>query len=240
MTNIKSMRFVALLLVAGCGKLGDDMTEAQFCKEYAKRECARVGAFCSFDAALCEPSRTTNCMAMAANSTSATRKFNPDRTDRCLDQVNKAYATLPIDAAKLNDLANACERVFEGTAKANQDCAIDYDCQGDLICDKGRCGTRRVVAAGGGCADIHEVCQPAPAAGDGDGLQRDPALRGRVPLHRHLRRAPGDRRHLRLRRRVQEPLLQSLSGPEFAEEVRPGPQLQRRLAVVHGIHVEAQ
>jgi hypothetical protein len=148
---------VILLAAAGCSQTSS-MTEDQFCQEYAKRECAKVATYCSFTPSVCEPVRVTACKTMSASQVTATRKFNAGNTKRCLDQVDAAYASLPVTADRLNALDAACARVFVGTAKANESCTVDFDCDGDQICDKGRCGTKKVVAAGGGCANVGETC----------------------------------------------------------------------------------
>jgi len=37
-------------------------------------------------------------------------------------------------------------------------CTMDHDCDVDLICDKGRCGTTKRVSPGAGCANVGEIC----------------------------------------------------------------------------------
>lgn len=175
---MKTKYCVILLAIAGCNSVSG-MSEDEFCKEYAKRECAKVATFCSFMPSSCEPVRVTACKAMAAGSKTGARQFNPDNAQRCLDQVNTAYATLPIDAVRLSALDKACSRVFEGKAAAAEACTVDYDCTKDLVCDKGRCGTPRVVAAGGMCANFGESCPAGEYCGNASGFYmcaRRPAL----------------------------------------------------------------
>src|ERR1700740_3540712 len=106
----RSVSFAALAalaaLAAGCG--GKSMTEDEFCKEYAKRECAKVADTCGFATTVCEPVRVSACQAMAAASKTGMRKFNADSAGKCLDQVNAAYASFPVIAAKLQALDLAC------------------------------------------------------------------------------------------------------------------------------------
>ena len=150
---------VALGAVCGACAIGaKDRTEAQFCDEYGKRECLKVAAYCSFTASACEPVRVAACRERAAASKTAARQYNAGNGDLCLDALDKAYATLPIDAARLAALDTTCQRVFQGSAHAGDDCSIDYDCDGKLVCDRGRCGSSKVVAAGAGCANIGETC----------------------------------------------------------------------------------
>jgi hypothetical protein len=169
MTIGKASFSLFVIAWGGCS-LGKSMTEDQFCQEYAKRECGKVAGYCNFPASSCEPVRAAACQQMASASKTGNRKFNSDNADRCLDQVNKTYGGIPITPDKLEALDTACSRVFSGGAKANDACTIDFDCAGDLICDKGRCGARRVVAAGGGCANIGETCPKGQYCSNATGL----------------------------------------------------------------------
>src|SRR5438093_4663540 len=137
----------ASLAMAGCNRGPAAMTEEQFCAEYARIECSKVAAFCSFNPASCEPVRTSACRASAGRVKGAGHEFNPDNSDRCLKKLEEAYKALPISAAMLKAVDDACTRVIEGTAKSNDACVQDYDCAGGLICDKGHCGVEKIVAS---------------------------------------------------------------------------------------------
>jgi hypothetical protein len=169
MTTMKAS-FPLFVLALGACNLGKSMTEDEFCKEYGKRECAKVAGYCEFTASSCEPLRVTACQQMAAASKTGSRKFNADNADRCLDQVNKTYGTIPIMPPQLDALDRACSRVFSGAAKANEACTVDFDCDGDLVCDKGRCGAAKVVASGGGCANVGETCPKGEYCTNSTGL----------------------------------------------------------------------
>jgi len=144
-------------LTAGCeGK--SSLSEEAFCQEYARIECTKVAAFCSFMPSVCEPVRVAVCRDFAARAKGVGHQYNPSKTEPCLKKLEEAYRTLPINAASLKAVDDICLRVFEGTTRAAEPCAADYDCTGPLICDKGRCGTEKLVAAGGGCANIGERC----------------------------------------------------------------------------------
>jgi hypothetical protein len=54
----------------------------------------------------------------------------------------------------------ACGDVYRGTVMANGPCTSDTDCFTGLICDKGYCGTTKMVAAGAQCNNIGETCPP--------------------------------------------------------------------------------
>jgi hypothetical protein len=147
---------VLLVGIGGCGRGDEVMTEQEFCQEYARRECAKVGVHCvSANPGACETMRTAACREFADRSRSNARMYNPANTGPCLRKVTDVYGMSLISAQELDEV---CSRVFQGMARANEACTVDYDCEKDLICDKGRCGTRKVVAASAGCANIGEVC----------------------------------------------------------------------------------
>jgi hypothetical protein len=146
------------LTAAGCTLGVKDRTEDEFCQEYARRECAKVATLCTFAPASCEPVRTAACRQRSASSKTGARQYSAGAGDKCLDAVDKAYATVPIDATRLAELAAACERVFQGQAASREACTVDYDCAGELTCEQGRCATRKVVAANEGCANLGETC----------------------------------------------------------------------------------
>jgi hypothetical protein len=137
------------------------MTEEGFCQEYAKIECNKIAAFCSFNPTTCEPIRVQACRTAAMSFKMSGHQFNPSNTDACLKKLDAAFATLPIRAPILKELDDTCSRVFAGVGKMTDACLADYDCASGLICDKGRCGTLRVVPSLSGCANIGERCPTA-------------------------------------------------------------------------------
>lgn len=161
---------VFALSVAACNQSGATKTEEQFCQEYARIECSKVSTFCSFNPATCEPVRQAVCRQNAAQIKGVGHQFKPDNTDRCLKKLEEAYQTLPIYAAMLNAVDDACARVFEGLAKPAEACVHDYDCANGLICDKGRCGTEKIVASLGGCANIGERCPKGEYCSNATGI----------------------------------------------------------------------
>jgi hypothetical protein len=178
MSNISLMvaRPVALLLGLGlapaCGVLDDKpKSVGDFCLEYAKRECGPTAAICSRSAAECEPIRRAACMAFVAPlQDGAGRVFRSDNAEGCLEQLEETYKKSLITAADLASLRSKCDRVVEGAGVANASCGAHQDCRSPLVCDKGRCGPERVVAAGANCANPGEVCQPTEYCKTADGL----------------------------------------------------------------------
>ncbi len=170
-----SSSFLALLaLVASACSTPDDKpkTEDEFCQDYAKRECANVGAWCAFatmDA--CHATRAAICRDRGAMWKTGSRSFRPNQIKACLEKVTSVYASLPISYDNLRALEDTCARVYQGSVKLNGNCVITYECEGDLVCDKGACGVKKVVAAGGGCANVGEACVSGYACKASQGRQ---------------------------------------------------------------------
>lgn len=156
--DLAAIGLLALAAGGGCFPSDDPMTEDEFCEEYARHECTGAGALCLAPVAGCLPVRALACRQRVAEVKTAARPYVAANAPRCLDRVREAYAKPPISAETLRGVNEVCARVFQGSVKPTQLCTVDYECEKDLICDKGRCGARREVAASGGCANIGEVC----------------------------------------------------------------------------------
>lgn len=149
-------------LGGGCSKSDDPgMTEEQFCQEYGKRECAAVIPLCAYTAASCESVRVKDCQARVGvwkTATGGNRPFRAGNAQACLDKVKEVYGTMPITGLAQRGLDETCARVFQGTAKSLEACAVDLDCDGSQICDKKLCAEKKPVAAGAFCANPGEIC----------------------------------------------------------------------------------
>lgn len=150
--------FVCAVLALGCLREGDALTESEFCAEYAVRQCARVAQTCGFPQDSCVPIRERACRDFADKQRTVARPYSAESVPACLKKVSEVYGKLPIPASALADVDDVCSRVYQGGTPANEPCTVDYDCSGQLICDKGRCGPRRLVGSGAGCANIGEIC----------------------------------------------------------------------------------
>jgi hypothetical protein len=146
----------------GCSLGGESLSEDQFCTEWGKRECGPVAMRCTpFNVMSCEMARKKACEDFAKDAKGGTRVYRPGNADACLKKVGEFYGkATPITAGDFELLNEICARVFQGTAKANEMCTVDHDCDGSLSCDraKGRCGARKVVASLMGCANVGEAC----------------------------------------------------------------------------------
>ncbi|HEY0712501.1 MAG TPA: hypothetical protein VGF45_07500, partial [Polyangia bacterium] len=154
--------FVVVASAAACAKQDkDEMTETEFCQEYARHECRAIAPLCEYPAASCEATRFNECqnrIVVWRNATTAMRPFRPANVPACLAKIDEAYGRLPITGATLQALDEVCARVFQGSAKALAPCVRDLDCDGNMICDKGFCAERKPVAMGAFCANPGEVC----------------------------------------------------------------------------------
>jgi hypothetical protein len=168
--RVKCVLALGLLTTAGCQLGHDALSEDKFCQQYARYECAVIAGACGAMTSSCEQVRTAACRERATASKTGGRMYNPANSDLCLNTVRDAYKQSSILVMTLEAITRACERVFQGIAHANEPCQIDYDCDGDLVCDKGRCGTPHMVASGAGCANIGEFCPPAEYCSNASGL----------------------------------------------------------------------
>ncbi len=153
-----------VLTLAGCGGSKASLGEDQFCTESAKRLCSNVGPKCAYDtatAATCETMQKAACQARAtaARPAGSPREYRPANATKCLDTISAIYSKPQIVAADLDNLNEACARVFQGAIKANDaPCKVDYDCEGSLICDKGLCAMKKSVGMNGACGNAGETC----------------------------------------------------------------------------------
>jgi hypothetical protein len=157
---------LALVLpAAACEKSEPEVKQASFCEEYAKRECAAVAPPCAASPTQCEAVRTADCQTRTAALLTAqytTRAFHPENVAACLAKVSETYKAPTVSGAALKELDAVCNRVYQGNAKLLEACQVDFDCAGTLICDPAKllCGEKRVVPAGGQCANVGDVCSP--------------------------------------------------------------------------------
>jgi hypothetical protein len=122
----------------------------------------------------CEAASVTYWRARAAEAASANRIFVPGNAEKCLAKISSTFDPVKqgtvVKAADFQAEEGACSQVFRGTSTANQACAVEVDCLGVLICDKGRCGTGKAVGANAGCANIGEYCPAGYYCGDAGGV----------------------------------------------------------------------
>jgi len=148
-------------LTHGCGGGGSTttVTPDTFCTDYASKECQVVSKCGLPDMSACTAVRKTKCLGDVAQRQTATRVFKTSNISACLNQVNNVYSTNgTIPVAKLDQMDDACQYVFQGSVKANSPCTIKYDCDGTMICDKGLCANKVVKNLNDLCGNPGEIC----------------------------------------------------------------------------------
>ena len=159
---IRRFAFLCMVALAGCNNPPGPLTPTEYCAKYAQDVCAGVVPACLMTQADCTAGRLAECTKQAQDN--AARKFIPSNAEAYLSKLNAAYGRLKggevaLGASEYQAMIQARDNVYRGTAGANDGCALDIDCIDGLICDKGYCGTARLVTqAGAGCANIGEYC----------------------------------------------------------------------------------
>jgi hypothetical protein len=150
-------------VLAGCGDEPSPLTTSQFFQKRAEITCTALESACLLPVAACTAGRVAEYTAEQQNALAYFRSFIPKNAEACLAKVEEVFGkikqgTVALPAADYNAMQAICANVYRGSSIANGPCQIDADCYGDLICDKGYCGTAKVVAPGAGCANIGEIC----------------------------------------------------------------------------------
>jgi hypothetical protein len=159
MRTVAVSGLVAVTLVA-CSSSSEKYASTDgFCAALADEECQIAGA-CAVPKDSCTAARKARCTAGAA-SVAANRKYTPGNAQACIDKAHTYYAAthVPLTPEETAEIDEACGKVFSGTVLKNATCASTFDCEGSLICDKGRCGDKTIVKnVSDGCANAGEVC----------------------------------------------------------------------------------
>ncbi|HJX54400.1 MAG TPA: hypothetical protein VJ801_16660 [Polyangia bacterium] len=162
------------LVVSNCGSGDLPMTPTEFCQSLSQRECANVALACYVPEVECKAVRQQQCADWVQGEEGLQRQFDSANAEACLSRVSAVFGllkqNLAIDASNFRSIDTACERVFHGSARANDVCLVNADCSGTLKCDKGRCGSLRQVDPGAGCANIGEYCPQGYYCGSASGV----------------------------------------------------------------------
>jgi hypothetical protein len=181
---MNARRLIVLLLpclAMGCGIEDKPLTPTDFSTRYAQEICAAVSPACLIPEASCVAQQLSVRAAADQAAINQGRSFLPSAAQTCLNQVSSAYGQLQggkvaLKADDLHKVNEACSGVYRGRKLANEACGADEDCVTGLICDfaktagSGRCGAKKVVLQGGGCANIGEVCPTGFYCGAGTGV----------------------------------------------------------------------
>jgi hypothetical protein len=154
-----------LALLVSCGSDPDLLSPNAFFQKRPEAECAAVSSACLVTVPACVAGREAEYTAEYQAALRVARDFVPSNAQACLAKVEDVYGKLDqgkvaIGAADYRAMTSVCANVYRGSSAANGPCRADVDCVADLICDKGYCATRKLVAAGAGCANPGESCPP--------------------------------------------------------------------------------
>ncbi len=155
---------VAIALAAGCGSSTSDPYPSvqSFCAAKANAECKVAADVCDLTVSDCLSAREAACTTDANQAVSEGRVYDSGLVPSCLGEVTTAYSDNDgnLSATDYLQLTDTCERVFAGSAKADQACSDDYDCSGTLVCDPIRkaCGPSTPTAGGKPCNNPGQIC----------------------------------------------------------------------------------
>lgn len=172
---------VGPLLASSCGEDHKSLTPTEFSTQYAQDLCKAVSWACQIPEPTCTAGRLAARAALDQRAVLRGQTFVPANAENCLNQVNNVYGkteqgAVALKASDVQGAEQACRDVYRGAKVANEACGEDEDCVMGLICDfskgtaTGRCGAKTEVAAGGGCANIGEVCPRGSFCGGSTGV----------------------------------------------------------------------
>jgi hypothetical protein len=169
-TRISRFGWMTVLVALGlsCGGSDGGLTQTEFCKQKAAKECGAVAMRCIADDDACKAARVLACEAFAEAqqappSSAVLRPFRPDKASACINKAGEVYAKLTITPADRDALDDVCARVFSGSRKdtdAEHSCHNDYECDAGYICDVGfdTCAKKTAVIADAYCNNPGDVC----------------------------------------------------------------------------------
>ncbi len=155
---------LAVAVAAGCGSSTSDPYPSvqSFCAAKANAECKVAADTCALTVSDCLSTREATCNTDAAQAAAEGRTYDSGLVPDCLGQIDTAYTDNGgnLSANDYRQVTDLCERVFAGSAKADQACSDDYDCGGSLVCDPIRkaCGPRTPTAGGKPCNNPGQIC----------------------------------------------------------------------------------
>jgi len=147
---------------AVAGEVAAPLTPSTFVQRRAEVVCAAIGPACAIASSHCIADRMAEYQAAYEDALGKSRGFVGANAQACLDEVKDTYGKLSygglLAAADYQAMEAECATVYRGAGAADAPCLADADCASDLVCDKGHCGTYRLVAQGAGCSDAGESC----------------------------------------------------------------------------------
>jgi hypothetical protein len=153
----------ALVVLGSCGGGPAPLTANEYFQKRAQIVCDALSSACLVTTSACSTSQLASYTAEYQAALASFRDFIPSNAEACLDKVHAVYGkggqgSLSIRAADYLAMQATCARVYRGTSAAFGPCQVDADCLDGLVCDKGYCGTAKMVSQGSQCANIGEYC----------------------------------------------------------------------------------
>ena len=132
-----------------------------FCSAKAEAECNGLAKKCGAAIDACTKKRNSTCNTGSALAVNQGRSYHANAAQDCIDSVNSTYKNNGNDVTVETEAqtTKVCERVFSGAKTESQPCAITYECQGALICDKGVCIKEEKVNLKGQCNNAGQICE---------------------------------------------------------------------------------
>jgi len=157
------------------GDLDSPLTPSGFFQKRAEAVCSAVAFACLITPSSCTSARMVEYKAVYEDAFSKSRTFIPSNADACLSKVRDTYGKLTqgsvaLKAADYQAMETVCANVYRGAGVPKGACLVDVDCLSDLICDKGYCGTYKLVSKGAGCANIGESCPQGSYCSNANGV----------------------------------------------------------------------
>ncbi|MGC4069036.1 MAG: Dickkopf N-terminal cysteine-rich domain-containing protein [Polyangiaceae bacterium] len=161
-----------ILILTGVAAVGcssdssSDMTQAEFCVEWAKAACSKetVSVCQAEDTESCQVAQQRSCRDLVPKD-----GFSSAHANECLDAVSKAYQDGDLTSKEMMvvyRLGNPCDKLVAGPRDIGESCNANNDCNtaGGVTCiskgssNTGVCEVAEVKQPGTSCAADAEIC----------------------------------------------------------------------------------
>ncbi len=155
---------VVALVACSSSDSGDPYPDVgSFCSAYADALCQGVAAGCGTTVDNCKGKAVAQCNS---NATATGRAYKPSAAPDCIDKTKSLFSQKTFTADQEKDQQNACGRTFGGTVAKNAPCQIDFECQGNMVCDKGLCADKTDKNLGDACNNPGDICAKGSYCGN--------------------------------------------------------------------------
>lgn len=134
---------------------------ASFCAAYGDALCQGVAAGCGTTADNCKTKAVAQC-----NGNASGKAYNASGAQDCIDKTKNLFSQKTFTADQEKDQQNACGRTFGGSVAKNGACQSNFDCQGQMVCDKGLCADKTDKKLGDACNNPGDICEKGSYCGE--------------------------------------------------------------------------